>query len=135
MKTSQKKLYEVMYVSTMAPDLPLSVVGEIAAHARLSNAALDITGVLIFDGARFCQQIEGYQKDVVALMELIYQDSRHCNVEMFHHGPLAERRFGHFSMAFSNTDDVAVLEKLEKLEGQPGVDALMALVEALPLQA
>ena len=33
-------LYEVLYVSTLAPDQPLQVVAEIAAHARPANAAM-----------------------------------------------------------------------------------------------
>ena len=134
MKTATK-FYEILYVSTMAPDAPLSVVGDIAAHARIANAARDITGVLVFDGVRFCQQIEGKQKDVLALMERIYQDTRHSNVEVFHHGPLAERRFSHFSVAFADVDEVAALEQLEQLDGQAGVDAFTALVATLNLQA
>lgn len=134
MKTATKT-YEILYVSTLAPDAPLSVVGDIAAHARIANAASAITGVLIFDGMRFCHQIEGKQKDVLALMERLYQDTRHVNVEVFHHGPLAERRFNHFSMAFADVEEVAVLEQLEHLDGQAGVDAFTALVTTLNLQA
>ena len=134
MKTATKT-YEILYVSTLAPDAPLSVVGDIAAHARIANAASAITGVLIFDGMRFCQQIEGKQKDVLALMERLYQDTRHVNIEVLHHGPLAERRFDHFSMAFANVEEVAVLEQLEHLDGQAGVDAFTALVTTLNLQA
>jgi Sensors of blue-light using FAD len=134
MKTATK-FYEILYVSTMAPDAPLSVVGDIAAHARIANASRDISGVLVFDGVRFCQQIEGKQKDVLALMERMYQDTRHFNVEVFHHGPLAERRFSHFSVAFADVDEVAVLEQLEQLDGQAGVDAFTALIATLNLQA
>ena len=46
-------LYEVLYVSTLAPEQPLSVVAEIAGRARQVNAELDVTGLLIFDGQRF----------------------------------------------------------------------------------
>ena len=119
----------------MAPDAPLSVVGDIATHARIANAARDITGVLVFDGVRFCQQIEGKQKDVLALMERTYQDTRHVNIEVFHHGPLVERRFSHFSVAFADVEEVTVLEQLEQLDGQAGVDAFTALIATLNLQA
>ena len=81
-------LYEVLYVSTLAPDQPLQVVAEIAAHARPANASMDITGLLIFDGQRFCQQLEGPQKAVLKLMERIGDDTRHVNVEVVHHGLL-----------------------------------------------
>jgi len=134
MKTASKT-YEIFYVSSMAVDAPLAIVGAVAAHARIANAAGDITGVLIFDGVRFCQQIEGKQRDVLALMERIYQDTRHFNIEVFHHGPVAERRFNHFSMAFANVEEVGALERLEQLNGQQGIDAFMALIATLNLQA
>ena len=134
MKT-MNKLYEVLYVSTLAPEAPLSVVGDIAGHARIANAASDMTGVLIFDGMRFCQQFEGSQKTVLALMERLYKDTRHTAIEVFHHGPLSERRFRHFSVAFADVDDIIVLEQLERLDGQAGVDTFMKLVATLDLQA
>lgn len=134
MKTASKT-YEIFYVSSLAADAPLAMVGAVVAHARIANAARDITGVLVFDGLRFCQHIEGKQEDVLALMERIYQDTRHVNIEVFHHGPVAERRFNHFSMAFANVEDMDVLERLEQLSGQQGVDTFMALIATLNLQA
>ena len=134
MKTATK-FYEILYVSTLVPSAPVTVVGSIVAHARIANAAADITGVLIFDGVRFCQQIEGRQKDVLSLMERLYQDRRHCNVEVFHHGLLPERRFKHFSVAFADVEDAPVLEQLEQLDGQAGLNAFTALVATLKLQA
>ena len=94
-------LYEVLYVSTLAPLHPPRVVAEIAARARHVNAELDVTGLLIFDGQRFCQQLEGPQKSVLKLIERIRNDPRHINVEVLHHGPLAGRRFQQFTLAFS----------------------------------
>ena len=129
------KLYEVLYVSTIAPGAPISVVADIAAKARLFNTGYDITGLLIFDGMRFCQQLEGSQKQVVALIERIITDTRHTDVTIFHNGELDVRRFKNFSLAFSNLDDVEALAKLEKLDGQSGVSAFVDLLPMLDLQA
>lgn len=129
-----RKNYEALYVSTIAPNAPLSVVGEIARSARIFNAAHNITGLLIFDGMRFCQQLEGRQKDVLALVDRISKDPRHSDVTVFHHGLLAERRFQDFSLAFTNVTDVEVLARLEKLDGQAGVTAFMDLVATLELE-
>lgn len=126
-----KKYYEALYVSTIAQDAPLSVVSEIAGKARIFNATHNITGLLIFDGMHFCQQLEGRQKDVLALIDRIILDPRHSDVTVFHHGSLACRRFSNFALAFTNVDDIEVLGRLEKLDGQPGVDAFMALVGTL----
>ena len=120
-------LYEVLYVSTLAPTQPLSVVAQIAGRARLANAQHNITGLLIFDGQRFCQQLEGPQKAVLKLIERIRNDPRHINVEVLHHGPLAGRRFQHFSLAFSTVEDVDALARMETLDG----DAALAAFDAV----
>ena len=128
------KFYEVLYVSTLAPTFPVNVVANIAARARTLNGEQNITGLLIFDGMRFCQQIEGSEKEVLAGIERISKDIRHTNVTIFHHGPLAERRFKSFSLAFTNTDDIEALSKMEKLDGQAGVTAFIDLLTTLELE-
>ena len=127
------KIFEVLYVSTINPDLPIRMVAEIAATSRVWNLAHDLTGLLIFDGMRFCQQIEGSQKEVLAVMERISADARHSNVTIFHHGPLAERRFQNFSLAFTNVDDIEALPRLEKLDGLEGVAAFVQLLSTLEI--
>ena len=82
-------LYEVLYVSTIAPEAPLSVVADIVRKARPGNQERGITGLLIFDGQRFCQQLEGSQKQVLSLVERIRADPRHTDVHVVHHGALA----------------------------------------------
>ena len=77
------KIIEVLYVSTIHPAAAISVVADIAAKARVWNLAHQLTGLLIFDGMRFCQQIEGPQKGVLALIERISADARHLNVTIF----------------------------------------------------
>lgn len=120
-------LYEVLYVSTLAPDQPPNVVADIAGRARVVNAELDVTGLLIFDGQRFCQQLEGPQKAVLKLIERIRNDPRHVNVEVIHHGPLAGRRFQQFSLAFSTVEDAEALARLEQLDGAAAVAAFEAV--------
>lgn len=116
-------IYEVLYVSTLAPDQPLSTVGDIAVRSRIANAQANITGLLIFDGQRFCQQLEGAKKVVLKLIERIREDPRHTNVEVLHHGPLAGRRFHNFSLAFSTVEDVDALARMEKLDGEAALAA------------
>ena len=108
-----------------APNLPGTswVVAEIAGRARQVNAELDVTGLLIFDGQRFCQQLEGPQKAVLKLIERIRNDPRHINVEVIHHGPLAGRRFQQFSLAFSTVEDVEALSRMEQLDGDAAIAA------------
>ena len=133
--TKTSKLHEVIYVSTIAADAPLSVIADIACKARIANQALHITGLLIFDGMRFCQQLEGNQKDVLALVERIQKDPRHSHMTVVHQGPLQERRFKCFRLGYTNVDDADVLAQLALLNGQAVVDAFLALHPTLDLDA
>jgi hypothetical protein len=132
---SASKLYEVLYVSTIAPNEAVNIVADIAGKSRTFNTEHDITGLLIFDGLRFCQQLEGNAKRVLTLMERIAQDPRHTKVELLHHAPLSERRFRSFSLGYSTVHDIDALGKLERLEGQPAVDAFMAMVPTVDIHA
>ena len=126
-------LYEVLYVSTLAPDQHVTAVADIARRARVMNAAAQITGMLVFDGMRFCQQLEGTQKQVLALEQKIRLDGRHIHMEVLHHGPLAQRRFRCFTIGYSMLDDSEVLARLEAMDGQPAVDAFLALMPHIDL--
>ena len=126
--STSAQLYETIYVSTLAPGRPVSSVGEIAGKARVSNPAQGITGLLIFDGMRFCQQLEGVKQQVVDLMKKIRLDPRHTNLEIVHHGALASRRFDNFSLGYTTVEDPEVLERLEKLQGLAAVSAFVALL-------
>ncbi|MES2189434.1 MAG: BLUF domain-containing protein [Pseudomonadota bacterium] len=134
MKTTSQ-LHEVLYVSTLDARQPISIVADIAAKARVFNESQNITGLLIFDGMRFCQQLEGERKPVMALLERIRQDPRHTNVEVIHHAPLAERRFRRFSLGYTTVDDADLLGQLEQLDGQHAMDYFAGLLPTLDLDA
>ena len=125
----------MLYVSTIAPAACVSVVSTIAMRARVSNAVRSITGMLIFDGIRFCQYLEGSKDELIALFERISKDSRHAAVTMIHHGPLQERRFKKFSLAFATGDDFEALSRLQTLKGPCGVSAFSELLPTLDKEA
>ncbi len=122
-----EKLYEALYVSTIAPGVPITSVGTIASKSRIANQTRGITGVLIFDGMRYCQQLEGPREEVLALLERIRQDSRHSRMEVLHQGAIASRRFQSFGMGYTTADDVELLERFEKMDGQEALEAFLAL--------
>ena len=130
---NKPELHEFIYLSKLAADAPLRVVADIAVKSRSTNQRRDITGLLVFDGMRFCQQFEGDDADVAGLMERIRQDPRHTGVDVLHHGPLAERRFKRWSLGYALVDDVELLARLEQLRGQDAVDAFMGMLPGLDL--
>ena len=129
----QPLLYQVLYVSTLSPDHPLSVVADIAHRARVRNAERGITALLAFDGQNFCQLLEGERKPVLSLTERIRSDARHVGVEVLYHGPLQARRFKDFQLAFTNGDEETSFSHLEALDGSAALAAFERLRAALPL--
>ncbi len=124
-------LQEIIYVSTLAADAPIRVVADIAVKARSNNQQRDITGLLVFDGMHFCQQLEGCVQEVAAVMARIREDPRHHGLAVLHHGPLDQRRFRRFSLGYTAVDDIELLERLRQLQGQAAVEAFMALLSGL----
>ena len=133
MTSALTTLYEVLYVSVLAPGVPVSAVAAIAGHARGANAQHGVTGLLVFDGNCFCQQLEGMQKHVLSTMARIDQDPRHVQVSVVHQGPLAARRFSDFSLAFSAVEDTDLLAELRLLDGAAALQAFAALRETVLL--
>ena len=79
----------------------------------------------------FCPQLEGSAHHLAALMAQIEQDPRQTHVTVLHHGPLAQRGFGSFSLGYTSVEDTEVLERLQKLRGQAAVEAFVALLPEL----
>lgn len=126
--------YEILYVSQLAPQTPVRVIADIARQSRVANHARGITGMLVFDGSLFCEQIEGSEASVKALMARMALDSRHTDIHILHQGALAERRFRRFSMGYTHTPENA-LESLRQLTGKPALNAFVSMISGLDLDS
>ena len=133
--THSCSLHEILYCSTLAQQAPIRVVADIAGKARSANLQRGITGLLIFDGQHFCQQLEGDEQVLAALMARINDDPRHTDITVLHQGPLASRRFKRFSLGYTPVEDVEALERLQRLRGESAVEAFVGLLESLDVEA
>lgn len=73
-------------------------------EAQSRNLRAGITGVLIHDGERFVQVIEGGERDVDALFQRIRHDSRHRDVQVLELALDQPRLFGAWTMASARLD-------------------------------
>lgn len=124
---SHERLSQFAYHSTLADGQSASCVGTIIKVARAFNALHGITGVLLFDGERFCQYVEGAPSTLDALVQRIRTDLRHNQFTPLLHGPLAGgRRYPQWSMAYSDASQDALIDLM--IDGAPQ-DALVLLKE------
>ena len=92
-------MLQVTYISTARPELPVSAVDEILAASRRNNGSAGLTGLLLYDGYRFLQALEGEPALVSKTFDRIKADPRHRAVVMLSSRDITERAFGQWSMA------------------------------------
>lgn len=122
----------LLYHSRLADHADIGCVGAIVRTARQFNQEAGITGMLVFDGQRFCQYIEGPAGPLQALTRRIAQDPRHTEFTIQHQGPApAERIFAQWSMAYMLVDDEEPLDYMVPLRGEPALHHLHTLLPML----
>ena len=101
--TMESPLFRVVYVSrNLLPEGAAEAELErILAAARPGNAALGVTGALLFSEDCFAQALEGPPDAVEAVFEAIQCDPRHTAVVVLEAAPVPSREFGAWSMAYA----------------------------------
>jgi len=92
-------MLQITYISTARPELPAEAIDQILAASRRNNHADDITGLLLYDGYRFLQALEGEPLRVQRAFERIKADPRHRAIVMLSSYEVTARSFGDWSMA------------------------------------
>ena len=97
-------LFRVLYCSrNRASGMPRVIeadINHILVTSRRNNARDRITGSLLFSEGCFAQVLEGSREAVEKTFERIQNDERHSDVVVLQVGPLKERDFPAWSMAF-----------------------------------
>ncbi|CAO4149431.1 BLUF domain-containing protein [Methylorubrum aminovorans] len=75
-------------------------VSQILAASQHNNKKVGVTGALMFNGGAFAQVLEGPRRGVEVTFERIQQDPRHGDVTVLQCGPVEQRAFSNWSMAF-----------------------------------
>lgn len=97
-------LYEIVYVSRASEEMPQEALTALLDKARSRNAEQGVTGVMIYHRRSFMQLLEGDKADVLALYERIARDPRHTQLRKLWDGPIAQRSFADWGMAFFAPD-------------------------------
>jgi Sensors of blue-light using FAD len=69
--------HQLLYLSHLVASARYDVFAAICQVSRRNNADRSITGVLLFDGHRFCQWLEGPAASVALIRQSIEKDPRH----------------------------------------------------------
>jgi len=97
------QLRQLLYISTAV--LPgAAMLDDILSTAQQRNALSGVTGMLLFNGRRFLQVLEGPQATVEMTFARISVDPRHRAAVVLSRRDVADREFGSWSMGYRPID-------------------------------
>lgn len=106
-------LHALVYVSHAAGKLDNAYLDSILVDAMALNQVAGVTGVLLFDGERFLQYMEGSEAAVSAAFLRVQRSRRHSGIRVLMRGEVAERYFSKWSMACRHTE-ASILQRIER---------------------
>jgi len=95
-------LQELIYTSVASTHDEKDVVENILTSSKRNNVVRAVTGLLLFDGHRYIQILEGEAENVDQLYDVITKDPRHQQIELLHKGGIASCAFENWRMAYES---------------------------------
>ena len=88
--------------------MPSDELLTILEEARINNAKLNVTGMLLFDDGNFLQVLEGEEDVVTSLYNKICKDPRHTSIMLFVKKKIDKRYFDDWAMGFVDVKQLDV---------------------------
>lgn len=101
-------LRAIAYVSQARPELAPQELDLLLADATAFNRMAGVTGVLMFDGQRFLQYLEGPRDGLQSVYGRVLNASRHHGVQELAVGGVGARWFPHWTMANRRIEPLAL---------------------------
>jgi hypothetical protein len=95
-------VHHLVYVSSTPTPLSPDELMEILRVSRRNNAAVAVTGALLYSGGNVMQVLEGERADVDAVFARVLRDPRHRQVQVLLREDVPRRYFGEWSMGLGS---------------------------------
>ncbi len=102
-------MFFLVYLSSAVTPFTHSELTDLLEKSRVNNAAVGISGMLLYKDGNFMQVLEGDEGAVRTLYDKVARDPRHRGLLVLLQGPLAERQFPDWSMGFRDLKAADVL--------------------------
>ncbi len=102
---SSAVIFQLRYISTLGEGVRADEVPRILEVARTINRRNGVTGLLLFNGQRFLQLLEGEERVVRATFARIAADPRHRGIALLGTTTSDRRAFADWDMAFEMLGD------------------------------
>jgi hypothetical protein len=102
------ELFQIAYISTAADSFTREELLTILRESNQRNARDGITGMLLYKDRQFMHVLEGTVGAVKNTFNRIGQDPRHRGLIVLFQGPITERQFPGWSMAFRDLESAEI---------------------------
>jgi hypothetical protein len=129
MMQKNEKVQRALCLSLLSENSDFSAFKQIVQSSRRRNGQLALTGVLVFDGERFCHLIEGPEPGFREVMQRIEDDPRHTRLTLLH--PPAEassRLLFTWRSGYCSPDDLDQFSGPDALSGDAALMAFLAVL-------
>lgn len=96
---------QIVFISLAAQRFSDIALVDLWEKAARNNLAAGIRGLMLFDGSRFMQAIEGDQSSVYSLMHRIWIDPRHSRITLLADQIISAPHFAFRTMGLAQTCD------------------------------
>jgi len=123
-------MVELIYTSELPDGDAAAHIARIATEARRGFRAAMVTGLLIFDGWRYCEYLEGEPDALRRRVQQLATDPHLQGFTLRHYAAhtLPERRFRGWSLGFADPDGEHSLDALFAETGPASIARLLALM-------
>mgnify|MGYP000033456128 CR=1 FL=1 len=97
-------LHAIAYASQAHAELRTTDLDRLLADATAFNRVAGVTGVLMFDGRRFLQYLEGPEDGIDSVFPRIANARSHGQLQLLCRAPVAQRAFPRWSMGTRRID-------------------------------
>jgi hypothetical protein len=103
-------LQAIAYASEAVLDLGPDGLEQLAQRSFVRNQLAGVTGLLLFDGRRFLQYIEGPDDGMAVIYSRITYSRQHTDLIELARGRVAQRRMPYWSMRLIPVEDTQLRE-------------------------
>lgn len=93
-------MFRLVYMSKSKSPMVDAELDDILQKASMNNAAVGVTGLLVYVNDAFFQVLEGSQTAVEAVYDKVFMDPRHHKARILQQRKVVERRFPAWTMGF-----------------------------------
>ncbi len=97
--------YQLIYSSRATQDFWPDDLFRLVETSRRKNALRAVTGMLLFREGQFLQLLEGPEREVKSVYEIVKRDPRHTDLKIVLTEEVAERQFPQWTMGFERLDE------------------------------